>query len=266
MALNIAPALQIVGAWRLAWWAGALLALGALIFMLVVFKQPLTEALEPQGSTSTTRFAASPPTAAPTRVTGAMASALPDYKSLIFVVVAFLLYNYYISGAVLNFYPIFLERAHGMDIQAAGSFSSIRSIVALVISPIVGLISDKFSLRKGLIIIGIVGICGLLTIVFSNNLSLVWLALCISSFFFVLVPIGTLAIIPRLVKDPQKLGFGMALFACCQNAGMMIGSASFGPASAALGWQTASLVALLPAAVISLVLILFVRETRKAHS
>lgn len=248
LALNISPAIFAIGGWRVVWWVGAALALISFFMALFIYKQPVQD--EPAGANA-----------------GGELSELdlkPDYRSLIFATVAFGCWNIFFGGAIASFYPTFLSQVHGMDVQFAGTASSITNILVLALGPISGIISDKLHTRKWLMVFAMVGAAVMLTFAFGDNLTMVWVYLIGMSVFAAAMPTGTFSLVPRLMKSPSKVGFGMAVLAFFQNIGIVIGPIIFGSLSASIGWHMASMTFLLPAAIVGLVLTLLIREKRDA--
>ncbi len=247
VALNVAPAIYSLAGWRMVWWVGAVLSLLSFVFVLAVYKQPPPEKAEAGAEA----MAGSP-----------AADLKPDYRSLIFATLAFGLWNVFFGGAIASFYPTFLQQAHGMGVQFAGTASSITTIIVLVLGPLSGIISDKLDTRKWLMVFAMAGATVMLTFAFGESIALVWVYLIGMAVFAAAMPTGTFSIVPRLMKDPAKIGFGMAVLAFFQNIGIVLGSAGFGPLSVSLGWHMASLVFLVPAAAIGFVLSLLIKEKR----
>lgn len=248
VALNVSPAIFALGGWRVVWWVGTALSLISFLMTLFFYKQPPQE--EPVAAAD-----------------GGEMPALdlkPDYRSLILGTLAFGCWNIFFGGAIASFYPTFLAQVHGMDVQFAGTASSITNILVLALGPISGIISDKLHTRKWLMVFALAGAAVMLTFAFGDNLTMVWVYLIVMSVFAAAMPTGTFSLVPRVMKDPEKIGFGMAVLAFFQNIGIVIGPIIFGALSASVGWQMASMTFLLPAAIVGLILTLFIREERSA--
>lgn len=246
VALNTSPAIFALGGWRTVWWVGAGLSLVSFLFILFVYKQPPQEA--PDASEADAAVSA--------------AALKPDYRSVIFATLAFGMWNVFFGGAIASFYPTFLQQAHGMDVQFAGTASSITNMIVLVLGPLSGVISDKLGTSKWLMVFAMAGASVMMTFAFGESMTLVWVYLIGMSLFAAAMPTGTFSLVPKLMKDPAKVGFGMSILAFFQNIGIVFGSAAFGPVSASVGWQMASMTLLLPAAVIGLVFTLLIKEKR----
>lgn len=243
IALNASPAIFAISGWRSVWIAGAVLAFLALLFVLFAYKQPPPEVEEHQDLAKSAAIVLK-----------------PDYKGLLLVTVAWGMWNVFFGGAIASFYPTFLTQVHGLDVQFAGSASSITNILVLILGPLSGVISDRLNTRKWLMVFAMAGAAVMLLIAFGTDITLIWVYLFGMALFAAAMPTGAFALVPRLMKDPTKIGFGMAVLAFFQNAGIVFGSAAFGPLSVALGWNIASLTLLLPAALIGLLLTFFVRD------
>lgn len=74
---------------------------------------------------------------------------------------------------------------------------------------------------------------------------------------------GVFSSIPLYARDPAKIGFCMAIVAFLQNLGGVIGAAAFGPLAATVGWNSASLMFLVPVAVVGLACGIFIKKPQK---
>ncbi|MEG1493668.1 MAG: MFS transporter [Gordonibacter sp.] len=246
-AFNISPALLNAFGWQSAWWAASILAVVAFVFVFAVYAQP-------------------PQDAAPTQDASGIAKSVslkPDVRSIIFVSLAFMMWSIFNAGAIAGFYPTFLQQVHELDPQLAGFIASITNILVLFFGPLSGFLSDKFGARKSLMVFAFAGASILLTFAFSSSLTLVWIFVIALAIFSAACPTGVFALIPRLAKDPTKIGMGMASVTFFQNIGIIIGSVAFGPLVASFGWETASLVFCVPVALLGLVLSLLIRGNKK---
>jgi predicted MFS family arabinose efflux permease len=245
LGMNSAPAIEALAGWRAVWWIVAALSLLSLLFVIFVYAQPPQEAQ-----------------------TGAVeqkaVDVKPDYRSIVFVAIAFMAWNIINAGAVSGFYPSFLQAQHGMDPQTAGFVASITSLLVLALGPLSGLVSDKLRTRKWLMVFAMATAAVLSFFAFGDNLPLVWVFLIVMALASAAMPTGVFSIVPELAKKPAAIGTGMAIVAFFQNIGGMVGSAAFGPlvAHPAIGWNLASLVFLVPVAIVGCVFALLTKEKR----
>lgn len=244
LGMNSAPFITALAGWRAVWWVVALISLLSLLVVLFIYRQPPMEASEQQAEDDSVKVK-------------------PDYRSIIFVALAFMLWNIINGAAVSGFFPSFLQSVHQMDAQSAGFAASLTSIIVLILGPLSGVISDKLGTRKYLMVFAMGFVAVLLIFAFGENLSLVWVFIILMSLCSAAMPTGTFSIVPELAKKPAAIGTGMAIVAFFQNLGLVIGNAGFGPITVALGYHMTSLVVLIPCAVLGLVFTLFVKEKRR---
>ena len=246
-AFNLAPLLYtLTEAWRTVWWFAAALAAVSLVFVVLVYQNPPQEAEADQVAATTGD------------------KPKPDMRSIIMVALAFCMWNIMNAGAISGFYPSFLADAHQLDTQMAGTLSSITNILVLFLGPISGIVSDRFGIRKGFIVFGLLGAAVLLTFGFGNNMALIYLFVVLMSFCSAAFATGIFSSVPLLAKDPAKIGLGMAIVAFLQNAGILLGSAVFGPIVTALGWNGASLLFCVPVCILGGVFALLIKSTKKS--
>lgn len=244
LGMNSAPFLTALAGWRAVWWVVALISLLSLIMVLLVYRQPPMEAEEQQTANDD-------------------AKAKPDYRSIVFVALAFMFWNIINGAAVSGFFPSFLQSVHQMDAQSAGFAASLTSIIVLALGPLSGIVSDKIGSRKYLMVFGMALVAILLIFAFGDNLPLVWVFIILMSLCAAAVPTGTFSIVPELARKPAAIGTGMAIVAFFQNLGLVVGNAGFGPISVTMGYGMASVAVLVPCAVIGLICTLLVKEKRK---
>lgn len=250
LGLNLAPALANAFGWTGAWWFGLALALVAFLLALLVYQQPP---------------AADEPEAIVEEVVGAkVAAPKASMIGIILVAIAFFCWNCGNAGAIAGFYPSFLQDAHALSPQAAGTTNSVTSFLVLILGPISGIVSDKLGTRKGLILFAMGAAAVLFTFAFNeNSMTLVWAFLLLMSLPAAAMPTGVFSIVPELAGSPQKVGLGMAIVAFAQNLGIMVGTNSFAELTQMVGWNQASWYFLIPITVIGFVATIFVKEKRK---
>ncbi len=64
---------------------------------------------------------------------------------------AFCFFYFFIMGAVLPFFPIWLHDVNQLDQQQTGLVFACMALFALVFQPIFGFVTDKFGLKKHLL-------------------------------------------------------------------------------------------------------------------
>ena len=138
IALNLAPALSAGMGWRGVWWFMTAIAVILFVMILLLFKVPAAPARQ----------------AGPEAATGSAPAVKPMWASIIVTSIVMACFGLVFGGAVGSFYPTFLQQAHGMDSQMAGFATSIINIVNVAFAPVVGIISDRFHTKKGLIVVG----------------------------------------------------------------------------------------------------------------
>ena len=248
IALNLAPALSAGMGWRGVWWFMTAIAVILFVMILLLFKVPAAPARQ----------------AGPEAATGSAPAVKPMWASIIVTSIVMACFGLVFGGAVGSFYPTFLQQAHGMDSQMAGFATSIINIVNVAFAPVVGIISDRFHTKKGLIVVGAAIMAVLYIFAFSSTLPLVWVYICGMGICNGFVATGLYSVIPVLARDPRKIGIGMACLALFQNLGIFCGSTFFGILQVNMGWNAADLSLLLPAALVALVAAIFIKMPAKA--
>lgn len=251
--MSLAPALYTAMGWTAAWWAGSLLSVISFLALVFIFKLP-----PPEENAETD--AGSAESAAP-------ASLKPDYRSLILLGVAFIIWNLVWNGAFSSFYPTFLQDAHHLGATESGAMTGLVNILMLFMGPLAGFISDRLGSCKAIIVTAFFGTAVLFTVAFSDNLGFIWAFLIIESVFAGSLGPNVYSLVPKLARQPKAIGIGMAIISFAQNTGIMIGSAVFGAITLSLGWSGASWFVLIPLLVIGgLIVLLLVKEQRVKQS
>ncbi len=249
LAFNVTPFVYaLCGTWRANWWLSAILAVIALVFIIAVYATPPQEEGE----------AADSPSAG-----DAPLSLKPDYRSIVMIALAFGCWNVFNAGAIGGFYPSYLADVHQLDNQLSGTVSSITNILVLALGPISGIVADKYDIHKGFIVFGLFGAAVLLTFAFGDSMALVWVFVIAMSLFSACCSTGVFSSVPLYAKNPEKVGFGMAVVAFFQNLGGLIGSAAFGTLAVSMGWNAASLAFCVPIALAGGVCALLIKNRKK---
>lgn len=245
VAFNVVPFIYAAaGTWRAAWWFACIVAVIAIVFVVLVYIEAKKEPAEQQEAQATS------------------IELKPDMVSVILIAVLFCAWNIFNAGAIGGFYPSYLTDVYQMDTQQAGSVSSITNILVLALGPISGFVADKFNLHKSLMVFAMVGAVVMLTFAFGDNLTLTYVFVVGFSVFSACCATGVFSSVPLYARDPAKIGFCMAIVAFLQNMGGVIGSAAFGPLAASVGWNSASLMLLVPVAVVGLACGIFIKKLK----
>lgn len=245
VAFNVVPFIYAAaGTWRAAWWFACIVAVIAIVFVVLVYIEAKKEPAEQQEAQATS------------------IELKPDMVSVILIAVLFCTWNIFNAGAIGGFYPSYLTDVYQMDTQQAGSVSSITNILVLALGPISGFVADKFNLHKSLMVFAMVGAVVMLTFAFGDNLTLTYVFVVGFSVFSACCATGVFSSVPLYARDPAKIGFCMAIVAFLQNMGGVIGSAAFGPLAASVGWNSASLMLLVPVAVVGLACGIFIKKLK----
>ena len=245
VAFNVVPTIYAVaGTWRAAWWTACIVAIIALVLVVLVYVDAKQEA----------------PAAEQGAAAAAPVNLKPDMVSVVLIALLFCAWNIFNAGAIGGFYPSYLTDVHHMDTQLAGSVSSITNILVLALGPISGIVADKFNLHKSLMVFAMIGATVMLTFGFGDNLTLMYVFVIGFSVFSACCSTGVFSSVPLYARNPAKVGFCMAIVAFLQNLGGVIGSAAFGPLAASVGWNSASLMFLVPVAVAGLVCGIFIKK------
>lgn len=242
--LNVAPALSAMINWQAAWWFGAIVSIITLLLVVFFYQQPKQES--------------------PVQQENVTSKALKvNMLGIILLGIAFFTWNVGNAGAVASFYPSFLQDAHSMNPQAAGTTFSITNFLVLFLGPLSGIIADKLNTRKGLVLFALLGAAILYLFAFNeNNIMLVYVFLVAMSLPAAAMPTGVFSLVPKLAARPEKVGLGMAIVAFFQNLGIMVGSTCFGILAPALGWNMSSLVFLATISFAGFIVMLFVKEPK----
>jgi MFS family permease len=252
--LNAAPAIvAATGSWQAVWIGGAILGLVVAVLVALFFKLPPEDnKLMAHKSEGGGQAAA------------ALAAAKPLWIGVIAVSVVYLIWQLLWVGAFNSFYPTFLQASFEMSQQEASFMTSLTNFIIIITGPLSGIVLDKVKSRKWLLVVAMTGSAVLFAVGWFANMGLVWLFIIGESIFAPCVLTAVMAATPDLVRDPTKVGLGMACVNFFKCIGMIIGSAAFAPVQIALdSYSMASLAVLVPLALIAAVItIIFVKDTR----
>lgn len=167
-------------------------------------------------------------------------------------------------GMFQNFYPTYLQDTAGLDVAASSFPGTITVLVTVPISLFVGIVIDKYNIRKTTLLVGhaILAInMGIIAWMDSGETMIVT-ALLVGLVQGIL-PVALRLLIPMQVTDPRKMDYILGIMAFVTNLGSFY-SGPFGAMVASLGWETAGLVGIFPIeAAFFLLCLIFVKGDRK---
>ena len=248
-AMNLAPLLMVAtGIWNAVWWFGVVFSAFVFVYTALFFKLPdVANPTRGEGSGESVPAGDVP------------VDMKPIWSSIVFVGLVFCLWNVVSSGAVSNFFPMYLQNGMGLDAQASGLITSVASVIVIIASPFAGAFADRVGHRKWFLIFGIVGMAVFTPAAFSGNMGLVWVFVVLWGVFQAALPPNVYAIIPELARNPKAIVASMALVAVFQNGGTAVGSAMMGPLMANLGWFGSATMVLMPICAVGAVFAFLVR-------
>ncbi|MGV8083725.1 MAG: nitrate/nitrite transporter [Coriobacteriia bacterium] len=244
------PAIEAAFNWQTVWYFTAALDAVAAILIFFFYAEPPREieAVDPNASEAALRAAA--------------ARLKPNWRTAILASIIYFVWSFVWAGGINGFYPTFLQTELGVTPQFAGFMAAVPNIVVLVLSPLGGWLSDRLHTRKWPAVIGLIVLAIVLTFGFSGTLSMAWVFIGLVTISAGILPPAIYAAVPESAKTPAAISLAMGIFAFCSNIGTLSGSATFGAAVSAFGWQNASMIVFLPMSVIGLVLALLIKEKR----
>jgi predicted MFS family arabinose efflux permease len=253
--LNLSPAITAVAGWRAVWWFGAIYAAIAFVLTLVFIKYPEENLYEEPAKA----VAKTEPKSARTTI------AVILVPSIWLIGVASFVMNFVMNGTYNTYFATYLQEVGGMDAAAAGFTTSVITALALIGTPMAGVISDFLRSRKWTIFIGLVitGIGAWIAFDYRTTIML-YVFLIIAGLFSSMVNIPGFAAAAELMKSPKDAAWGVAIITTLGGLGQVVGGVCLGYLQPILGWATASHVLLIPAIIIALIAVFFVKEKRLA--
>ncbi|MFC1872542.1 nitrate/nitrite transporter [Chloroflexota bacterium] len=147
----------------------------------------------------------------------------------------------------------------GLMMGRAGFITGLVMFPALLLSPVIGLVIDRYGYQRRIIIIGCIGITILMALV-PGTIGWVVLLMLLIGIFQAVIPASVFSLAPE-ITSPEKLGLGYGIISVCMNIGILVGPTIAGfakdfTASYQASYNVMAVFALLPVAVV----ILFLRR------
>jgi len=157
-----------------------------------------------------------------------------------------------ICFALNTYYPTFLNTVRNYSLPAASFTFSLCTIAAVISQPLGGYLSDRFGMRRHMIIISSAVLSVICIFPFiATGWMIPVLTVALGTVAGTIVP-ATFAAVPEIMVSRQLAGLGMAVLALGQNLGMFIGPIVFGKLVESVGWAGAGY-ALAPVCAISVI-------------
>ncbi len=232
ISMNVAPALEATGGWQRVWWFGTVFAVISLVVYWIFFRMPERQ----EGALM--EDAGLAPQAGPGKP-GSLREAM-GIRDVWFLAMTLLIFN--VMMLALNaFMPTFLVRMHGFSMPQAGLTTCLVQAVMIISAPLGGHLADRIGSRK-IYTICFIGIAILWFFPFSLPGGLIpWLMIVFGLLSGPIVATIPLAI-SDVVKKPELIGFGMAIFMFCSHIGEFIGPVMFGSILDVSSWTIAGYV------------------------
>lgn len=169
--------------------------------------------------------------------------AKPDYRLLVkprvlLVLGSFLMFNMVLLS-MLSFSPTFLQ-SQGMDAGQAGFASTLPMLIAIVSSPVFGMLADKTGKVRLLSVVAMLAMgpcaCALLT----TTGPVMWIAAVVMGLVGLGSPTMYLTVYPRAVGDEAVMPVAMGLLILVQSLGQFLGTALM-PLVLESGWMAMGL-------------------------
>ncbi|BAE86570.1 MFS transporter [Desulfitobacterium hafniense] len=243
LAFNITPIMYGSMSWNAIWviFAVASLVMAAATLFLVNNKKgnvPTAEALSSSAAKFTDVF---------------------SQKNLWLLCFSFSLFNL-VFMATLSFVPAFLETSGMMGKSAAAFVTTLPMIICMVSLPIFGKVSDIIGSLKKPLLVSLVVLGPSVAMMFSTNISLVYIGAVLFGAIGMGVPAMILSSVGQVVESPELAGPGMGLMMIFQNLGMFLGTLVFMPIVGMMGGNfTSAGLVLIPIAVVALLFALFAK-------
>ncbi len=239
---NLAPAIATVSDYTVVFWIVALLSLIALILFVCVYKDPEGVSVD-------------------MGVEGSLRDSFKYLKNkyIWFLGIGFIVFNFIQLGVINSFYNTYLEAECGFDAITAGSITSILTIMAIFLQPVVGAITDRFKPAKKRIWIVLTYALFIVAFIFAFNVpSMGMVALVI---FIAVAGVaggmggGSIRPLAPILLGGSAMGATMAMsvLQLCQNFGATIGAPVFGWAFETFGWANAGYITIMPLLVIAII-------------
>ncbi len=163
-------------------------------------------------------------------------------RNVVLILLGFLSFNIVLIS-FLSFSPTFLQ-GEGMSPALAGFASTLPMLIAIVSSPLFGVLADKTKRYKLLMVLSMVvlGPCGF--VLLTNSGPMLWAAACVLGIIGLGAPPMYLILYPSVVRDKRLMPVAMGLLVMTQSLGQFLGTLAM-PAVLEFGWTAAGLFALM---------------------
>ncbi|MEG0758282.1 MAG: MFS transporter [Raoultibacter sp.] len=166
-----------------------------------------------------------------------------NYRDLIkpnvlLVLGGFLMFNMVLLS-MLAFSPTF-HQSQGMDPTVAGLISTLPMLIAIVSSPLFGVLADKTGKVKLLMVISMLAMGPCACIILTTTSPLVWVAAVVMGLVGLGSPTMFLTLYPRVVGDEKLMPIAMGLLILVQSLGQFLGTAIM-PLVLENGWMVAGI-------------------------
>ena len=189
----------------------------------------------------------------------------PDYRILVkpkvlLVLGSFLMFNMVLLS-MLSFSPTFLQ-SQGMDAGQAGFASTLPMLIAIVSSPVFGMLADKTGKVRLLSVVAMLAMgpcaCALLT----TTGPIMWVAAVVMGLVGLGAPTMFLTVYPRVVGNEEVMPVAMGLLILVQSLGQFLGTALM-PLVLEAGWLAMGL-CVMALGLIGALLLAFVKSDSQA--
>jgi len=228
LTLTIIPRLETTFGWRGAWWASAGFSLLVfLAFWFLIRPAPakgnsVSEAHSVKGEISYFRE-------------------LLSNRSIWLVALSWFCYVA-VFASVNTYYPTYLTEALGFNLVRAGLLFSLVSFVRVLAGPLIGLVSDRVSSRKWVMVGGALLFLPIIVLLFQSNTGMIPILMVLLGLLAGVIPTMIFAAVPQAVGDPRMVPMGMAIIQFGFNLSLIAGPPVFGSLVENMGWSSASII------------------------
>jgi predicted MFS family arabinose efflux permease len=162
---------------------------------------------------------------------------------------------------VMTYYPTYLNEVAGMTLTKAGMMAGLIGIIAIPVSPLAGLISDRIGSRKKVGIAGFVFLLIGLPIAFKVSGEMVWVVVVLGGLVVGIITPIFMAAVPDALDDVELVPLGMAALVMGVNLGLVVGPPIFGALVEKVGWANSAFI-YTPGALLGIVFTAMYQEER----
>ncbi|MDR2107972.1 MAG: MFS transporter [Coriobacteriales bacterium] len=236
--------------WQVVWWVAIFYSAIALVLFLVFYRVPPDMTKEALANRSDEEREAAK---------GGFKRAMS--LSIIFIGIAFVIYNLCNNGTVNTYLPLYLQDK-SIDMQTAGLIAALQLALAIVANALGGFVSDRLGTRKWPMVFGFAALMVGTWMIFDfgGSVPLLLGGVLIAGLFPGAVSACATAAIPELIPNKEDQGYGMAMLGFGAGVGSFIGGLALGWLNPVFGsWEMAAHVLLVPLILIGIVATLFVK-------